>query len=243
MTRLDDVIRLYRLLERLERSAAGKGSLGNLGNARDWPRRGVYFFFEPGEERTDTGQGMRLVRIGTHALGVGAKSTLHQRLRQHGGRSNGIGNHRGSIFRLLVGEALLARGSCPSCPSWGVKSDIGKAAIVVGSTRSDLSVLESPVETAVTAYLSSMPFLWLPIDDEPGPSSLRGVIERNTIALLSNFGSASLDPPSFDWLGGHSGREKVRRSGLWNQRHVDEGYDPAFLDTLDELISAWERLG
>jgi hypothetical protein len=33
-----------------------------------------------------------------------------------------------------------------------------------------------------------MPFLWLAIDDEPSAHGLRGHIERNAIALLSNFG-------------------------------------------------------
>jgi hypothetical protein len=207
-----------------------------MGTAREWARRGVYFFFEPTEQRSDSGTGQRLVRVGTHALGAGAQSTLHQRLRQHGGRSAGGGNHRGSIFRLLVGEALLARGGCPSCPSWGVKGDIGKAAALLDCSRSDLSALEMPVELAVSAYLRAMPFLWLPVDDEPGPESLRGLIERNTIALVSNYGRQPVDPPSADWLGQRSGREKVRRSGLWNQRHVDEDYDPAFLDALEDAI-------
>lgn len=36
-------------------------------------------------------------------------------------------------------------------------------------------------------------------------------------------------------------REKVRGSGLWNSNHVSEGYDPAFLDTLANLIGQAER--
>lgn len=237
MSRLDDLVRLYELLSRLESRLGGKRTLEHLGTAREWPRRGVYFFFEPGEERSDSGTGPRLVRIGTHALGAGAKSTLHQRLRQHGGGSAGGGNHRGSIFRLLVGEALLERGDLPPCPSWGVKGDIGKAAVELGQSRSDLSVKETSAELAVSAYLRSMPFLWLPIDDEPGPESLRGPIERNTIALVSNFDRQPLDGPSDHWLGHRSRREKVRRSGLWNQRHVDDDYDLAFLEVLEELVS------
>ncbi len=34
----------------------------------DWPRRGVYFFIEPNQVRTDSGTGPRVVRVGTHAL-------------------------------------------------------------------------------------------------------------------------------------------------------------------------------
>ncbi len=82
-----------------------------------------------------------------------------------------------------------------------------------------------------------MPFLWLSIPDEPGPESLRGYIERNSIGLLSNYQQLALDPPSPSWLGHHSDRERVRRSGLWNQNHVDEPYDPGFLNRLEELVS------
>lgn len=237
MSRTDDLIRLYRILDRLEVLSDGKRFLAQLSPSRAWPRRGVYFFFEPGEIRAGSGHGQRLVRVGTHALGVGARSTLHQRLRQHAGRSSGLGgNHRGSIFRLLVGEALITRGDCLPCPSWGLKGDIGKAAEMLSTQRAELAVAEAPIETAVSEYLGRLPFLWLPIDDEPGPESLRGYIERNVIALTSSLHEPMVDPPSPSWLGLHSGRDKVRRSGLWNQRHVDENYEPLFLDVLEAAI-------
>jgi len=81
-----------------------------------------------------------------------------------------------------------------------------------------------------------MSFLWLGIDDQPGPDSLRAVIERNAIALLSNHERAAVDPPSPGWLGHSSDRPLVRRSGLWNQRHVEEAYDPTFLDVFQKII-------
>lgn len=237
MSRTDDLIRLYRIFDRLEDSSRGKRFLAQLAPSGSWPRRGVYFFFEPGEVRADSGQGPRLVRVGTHALGVGARSTLHQRLRQHAGKSSGSGgNHRGSIFRLLVGEALIARGDCPPCPSWGVKGDLSKAAEMLNLQRAPLAAAEAPIEAAVSNYLGRLPFLWLPIDDEPGPESLRGFIERNVIALASGLREPVIDPPSPSWLGLRSGRDKVRRSGLWNQRHVDENYVPGFLDVLETAI-------
>jgi len=82
-----------------------------------------------------------------------------------------------------------------------------------------------------------MPALWLAVTDDPGPESLRGYIERNAIALLSNYNKPPIDTPSPHWLGRHCNREKVRHSGLWNQNHVDEDYDPAFLDELEGLVS------
>jgi hypothetical protein len=231
MNRTDDLIRLYRILDKLEASSDGTRFLAQLAPSSSWPRRGIYFFFEPGEVRTGSGHGLRLVRIGTHALRAGSRSTLHQRLRQHAG-----GNHRGSIFRLLVGKALIARGDCSPCPSWGVKSDINKTAEVLRVERAALAAAEAPVEAAVSAYLGRLPFLWLSIEDEPGPESLRGLIEQNVIALASGLREPAIDPPSPSWLGLYSGRDKVRRSGLWNQRHVNENYAPNFLDVLEAAI-------
>ncbi len=85
-----------------------------------------------------------------------------------------------------------------------------------------------------------MPFTWLSVPDEPGPESLRGSIERNTIALLSNCSGPEINPPSEDWLGRYCDRERVRESGLWNSNHVNELYDPAFLDMFEDLISKME---
>jgi hypothetical protein len=237
MNKNADLRRLYNLLNQLEVSSGGKRTLAAISAAGNWPSRGIYLFFEHGENRTGSGDGPRLVRIGTHALTNGAKSTLRQRLRQHAGNASGsTGNHRGSIFRLLIGEALIARGDVPACASWGVKGDMGKAAEILHRDKADLAKAEAPVESAVSAYISYLPFLWLSIEDEPGPESLRGYIERNTIALTSNLNSHSFDPPSPSWLGLHSGRDKVRRSGLWNQRHVDQDYSPKFLDTFEAAV-------
>lgn len=88
--------------------------------------------------------------------------------------------------------------------------------------------------------IGAMPFLWLEVPDEPGPESLRAYFERNAIALLSNFGKPRLDPPSPTWLGGWSDRERVRESGLWNSNHVDEQYQPEFLEELDAAVDALE---
>lgn len=45
------------------------------------------------------------------------------------------------------------------------------------------------------------------------------------------------------WLGLHSGRDKVRRSGLRNQHYVDENYVPGFLDVLEDVIERSANLG
>jgi hypothetical protein len=62
------------------------------------------------------------------------------------------------------------------------------------------------------------------------------VIERNAIALLSNYNKPAIDPPSTEWLGQYCDRERVRLSGLWNNRHVDEEYDPQFLTLIERYV-------
>ena len=79
----------------------------------------------------------------------------------------------------------------------------------------------------------------LAVEDSPGPESLRGLIERKSIALLSNFARDPLDPPSDGWLGHHSDRQRVCRSGLWNNNHVQEKHDPSFLVSLERLIDKY----
>ena len=197
-----------------------------------WPPRGVYFFHENGESRSGTGAGLRVVRIGTHGLKDGSRSTLWGRLSQH------RGNHRGAIFRLLVGTALANRNNIPLPESWSVGRSVVEAArrlnVDCGLVKED----EAGIEARVSEYIGQMPFLWLNVNDAPGPNSSRGFIERNAIALLSGYSRPAADGPSTGWLGHYSDREKVRRSGLWNNNHVDETYDPSFLDELESLIDA-----
>jgi hypothetical protein len=105
MDRLSDLVRYYDLLDRLEQKLGGERRLSECSGRMDWPKRGVYFFFEPGEERRDSGHGPRVVRVGTHALTTNSRTTLWNRLSQHRGvEKSGGGNHRGSIFRLIVGS-------------------------------------------------------------------------------------------------------------------------------------------
>lgn len=217
----------YELLKDLEDKLGGARCLKDCSGRSGWPRRGVYFFREPGESRGVSGQVPRIVRVGTHALKAGSRTSLWNRLSQHKGTQlSGRGNHRGSIFRLIVGSAIMRRDHL-DYPTWGSGS----------SAPREIREREEPLESLVSLKVGEMPFLWLAIEDAPGPDSLRGYIERNSIALLSNSGRQAIDPPSNGWLGHHSDRERVRVSGLWNQNHVDEAYDPEFLGMLKHLVN------
>ncbi|MEN6343471.1 MAG: hypothetical protein ABFC89_13045 [Methanospirillum sp.] len=229
---VNDLTRLYTLLSRLREQQGGYRHLRDCTARTGWPARGVYFFFEPGEFRAD-GESLRVVRVGTHALTGGSKVTLWQRLQMHKGTPDG-GSHHRSVFRLHVGAALLARGGFPP--------EIGKTWGRGNSSGSDEArAIERPLERAVSTYIGAMPFLVLTADDEPGPASVRGYIERNTIGLLSSVGLET-DPPSPGWLGRDCPHPVVRASGLWNVNHVGEAYEPAFLDRLEALVEASESL-
>jgi hypothetical protein len=237
MNRLLYLRRFYELLEAHSELQGGRTRLADMKMVL-LPQRGVYFFFDESELRQDSGDGPRIVRVGTHALTAGSKSTLRQRLAQHRGTKKSGGNHRGSIFRNLVGQAFLSRGVSGLCPSWGVANDLTKASSVLHIDRHSLVLCELPVEQYVSDYLAKLTFTFLNIDDEPGANSRRGLVEQNSIALLSNFERPALDTPSLSWLGNMSNRDLVAGSGLWNQRHVNETFNQTFLDYLESIIGS-----
>ncbi len=234
-SRTEDLARFYRALGRLDADSGGKRTLSDCDGKMQWPVRGVYFFFEAGECRSHSGTGLRVVRVGTHAVSAGSRTSLWNRLSQHRGvASTGGGNHRGSVFRLLVGTALMRRGPMRGVQTWGRR----------GSRTEDLQSAERRLERLVSRVIGEMPLLWLRVDDPAGRASLRSYVERNAIALLSNYRREALDPPSDGWLGLDCPKDTVGRSGLWNQRHVEPVHDRGFLPVLERLVDghiAWVR--
>lgn len=222
---------LYAILDDLRARVGGFRRLGDCVKATGWPERGVYFFFDDSEPRA-SGSGARVVRVGTHGVSAGSKSTLWGRLSQHrghvGGGRPGGGKHRGSVFRLHVGAALLERdGYEPAVEdAWARKKP----------ARETLAI-EAQLERAVSEYICRLPFLWVDVEGESDKGGDRARIEANAIALLSNRNRQAIDPPSPEWLGRHARRPAIRESGLWNVRHVDEAYDPGFLDVLRGYVA------
>lgn len=135
------------------------------------------------------------------------------------------------MFRKLIGEALILSGEIEGADTWGHGNTAQRA----------VRDAERAIERAVSRYIGAMPFLIVPVLDAPGPSSKRRYIERNAIALISTYNTADTDMPYPQWLGCHSSRERVRRSGLWNNEHVNEDYSPEFLSVLAELNGAMKR--
>jgi hypothetical protein len=235
-----DLQKFYNILDILKKKIGGERILKTCTGKMNWPKRGVYFFYEPGEYRTN-GKKPRVVRVGTHALKEKSKSTLWKRLRQHRGTNKGAmpggGNHRGSVFRLHVGSAILSKTEqSDQYASWGIGS----------SAKPEITRKEYPIEKIVSEHISHMPFIWLPVTDKPGPDSLRGYFEKNTIALLSNYNKLgterAIDPPSEQWLGSYATSYNVRVSGLWNSNYVNEEYSPRYLDIMSEHVDDISKL-
>ncbi len=137
------------------------------------------------------------------------------RLDNHrGAKHGGTLNH--SQLRYLLGEAI--------------KKD---------TQASDASTLGYKV----SSHVASMPFLWLGVK---APRE-RLLIESNSIAILSNYRRCEddrFDVPSESWLGSHPDvREEIRCSGLWCIDHINERYDPNFLEILATYVRAHPKGG
>ena len=76
MDRLEATRTFYGFLDELEFHIGGRRCLATSTGHMPWPNRGVYFFFEAGEVRSGSGEGDRIVRVGTHALNSNSSTTL-----------------------------------------------------------------------------------------------------------------------------------------------------------------------
>ena len=218
---LGDLQTLYELLDELEDFIGGKKSFKEIKQLTNRPRSGVYFVFETNEMRTTNPRAMRITRVGTHAIDGGGR-TLLDRLEDHWASPGRSCSRRSSIMRKHIGRALIeTSGGQLRAPSWGRRGGLSKA------EQED----ERKVETRVREYIGDMQLLWVAIDE--GPS--RSLIERGSIGLLSNC-LEPIDIPSRDWLGIHSGRAEIRRSGLWNVHHVRHEYDSEFLEHFEKCV-------
>ena len=228
--RLNDLDIFYSILEELEEKLDGKKNLEKCDGRMNWAERGVYFFFSSDETRASS-SALRVTRVGTHAVSLGSKTSLWNRLRTHRGtmkgQHKGGGNHRGSIFRLRIGEAMIEKYSLnDTYPTWGKGS----------SAPREIRHKEYNLEKRVSNYIRSLPFIYIKINDKPSRDSDRAYIERNSIALLSNYNKAPIDPRKDHWLGLYSTKSEIKESGLWNSNHVAEKYDPRFLQIFKNYV-------
>jgi hypothetical protein len=200
--------------------------LSSLMSESSIPKAGVYILFEPKQLRIVKPFDQRVVRVGTHGVSRGSKSTLRGRLRTHLGTSSGDGNHRSSILRLHIGASLIAKEpEIWTCPTWGSTVP----------PKSGRPPNEIALEQEVSNYIRGMSVAIVPVSDPSGAASDRAYIERNMIALLAGT-RGSLDPADDGWLGYWCPNSAVGWSSLWNVDFVDDRYDVRFLQVLEELV-------
>ncbi|MEZ5497155.1 MAG: hypothetical protein R3F25_10095 [Gammaproteobacteria bacterium] len=141
---MSEINNFYQCIDDLK-SKIGVYQLSEVNGRMNWPTRGVYFFFDDYEASNS----LRVTRVGTHALKENSKSTLWKRLSQHKGVvSTGGGNHRGSIFRLLVGDAICKQQGL-DFPKWSIGS----------SSTKEIRDSEIELERQVTSYIEKSPSL------------------------------------------------------------------------------------
>ncbi len=93
----------------------------------------------------------------------------------------------------------------------------------------------------ISDHIRQMPFLWLDVGGQNGHQS-RTRLERNAIALLSNWHRDERDEPSDSWLGKHSVKNEIKRSGLWNVQHVKGEYGGSFLEEMKNYVNQTGKL-
>lgn len=183
------------------------------------PKNGIYVLFEEGEWGHDTS---RIVRIGTH---TGANQ-LRSRLKQHFLNRN----KDRSIFRKNIGRALLQRDGDPFLQQWEIDLTTRASRERYGADvdREKLASLEQRVSEVIQTRFR---FAVFEIRDRQQRLHLESHLV-STVSLCTDCG------PSEQWLGGHSPKEKIRQSGLWQ---VNELYKvplaPEDLQQLREVTS------
>jgi hypothetical protein len=157
VSRREDLNEFYRILDELQQRGGGCRRLQECTGKSGWPERGVYFFFEDGEFREDQ-KTLRVVRVGTHAITATSRTTLWNRLYTHRGHSDLGGNHRGSIFRKRIGEALWKVKPQPHhlTQTWGFRSSAsGPVRLAEASLEREVSTLSDRCPFSGSTFLTS----------------------------------------------------------------------------------------
>lgn len=187
-------------------------------------RDGLYFFFEQGETSRHGPTG-RVVRVGNHPRADGG---LVRRLRQHYS-----GNKNGSVFRKLLGGALL-RSRDPDSPCLAPRPGKGHWELQDARPCARCRFLETELSSSLRVRFR---FRCIEIPDRQ---------ERNRFEemLVATLAQCPVCRPSGAWLGRHAYAGRVRESGLWNVQFSDGRVlsRPA-LRRFAELVVASRRSG
>jgi hypothetical protein len=235
--RSDPLDQFYTKLGELNDQTDGPYRLEECDGRMEWPERGIYVFFDPDSNlNVDPPSEWSISRIGTVGVSDGSSNTLWNRLRQHRGNTRGEraggGNHRGSIFRLHVGRAIIeSEGLHDEFPYWG---DSHRDDIPLETEA--LREQEHPLEVRVSDYIRSLPFLVIDVPGAASKTSDRARFEKNLIGLVSQRRRSTPSIMRDGWLGHENPAPEIHRTGLWNIHHVTALYDGAIISDVDHYI-------
>ena len=161
---------------------------------------GLYFFYEDGETSEHAADG-RVVRVGNHPK---RQAGLVSRLRAHYS-----GNKNSSVFRRILGGALLRRRD-PASPCLAPSPGKGH-----WEHQNDKACERcQPLEKEVSQLLrSSFRFRCVKVVDQEERNDLEKV-------LIATLAACPVCRPSATWLGNHAYSDKMQSFGLWNSDHV-----------------------
>jgi len=184
---------------------------------KNLPLDGVYAFFERGEKCRINGRKVkRIVRVGINEQ----DGNFRKRIRQHYGNVNSLMGHTtGSVFRNLVGGALLRKAKDRRWKRWVDK---------IGSFPD--------VEKKVSAQLRrNFTFVCFRLNTQTG----RHRVEKGLIGLLA---CCSPHAPSKRWLGYHAADERVQESCLWNRNYTKpKAIDLSWFDQFKRAVQSQLR--
>ncbi|HMM55092.1 MAG TPA: hypothetical protein PKC23_08760 [Candidatus Desulfobacillus sp.] len=186
------------------------------------PQNGLYMLFESGEHGHG---GDRVVRVGTHT----GENQLRSRLFQH----FTLENKDRSIFRKNIGRALLGKDGNSLVDQWEIDLTTREAREKHAASIDPRWLRQ--LEQRVTEHIQTMfSFCVVSVPDK----QRRLILESR---ILSTISLCQECRPSPDWLGNHSPKERIRRSGLWNINELFK--KPLDADDLDALRSLAEATG
>lgn len=170
-------------------------------NAKKIPNNGIYVLFE----KKERGHGLdRIVRVGTHT----GEKRLRSRLKEHFPKEN----KDRSIFRKNVGRVILSKAGDPFPQQWelDLTSSENKQKY---SSQVDFSKLKKAEKQVSDVIQKNFSFVVFEVPDK----ERRLEIESK---LISTVSLCDVCVPSSHWLGSQSPEERIRESGLWQEKHL-----------------------
>jgi hypothetical protein len=168
---------------------------------KEIPLNGIYILFEKGE-RAHSGD--RIVRVGTHT----GQNNLYSRLNQH----FLLEKKDRSIFRKNIGRAILNKDKDDFLNHWEL--DLTTRAARNKYLKSIDMEKQKKIENKVTKYIQdNFSFIVFKVDDKNN----RLELESKIISTVSWCNECK---QSDKWFGKYSPKNRIRESGLWQEREL-----------------------